>query len=132
MAAIRFFQSVRTASVVTDATGTVVFGRDATVLTEQSFTRTGGSGIVLPASIAAKNGPITLGTVSGKTDNLAAGAIDSPVRSALYFVNNTPWRSDAAGQPSRFHRRDGGSGSQRRSHAGRAGRLRRTALNGKL
>ncbi|TWA72857.1 hypothetical protein FBZ82_102458 [Azospirillum brasilense] len=148
------------ALVTTDAAGTVTFGRDATVVTEGGFTQSGGSGIVLPASIAAKTGPITLGavaslpdgqasiaaggpitmaglqgkatmltmasdggalligqeigtalqkidvlsltvpkagsarmfgTVAGKTDALAASAIDSPLRAAPYFINNTPW-----------------------------------------
>ncbi|MFC5358854.1 beta strand repeat-containing protein, partial [Azospirillum himalayense] len=148
------------ALVTTDAAGTVTFGRDATVVTEGGFTQSGGSGIVLPASITAKTGPITLGalaflpdgqasisaggpitmaglqgkstmltmasdggalligqetgsalqkidvlsltvpkagsarmfgTVAGKTDALAASAIDSPLRAAPYFINNTPW-----------------------------------------
>ncbi|KAA0687842.1 filamentous hemagglutinin N-terminal domain-containing protein [Azospirillum brasilense] len=148
------------AVVTTDGSGTVTFGRDATVVTEGGFTQSGGSGIVLPASITAKNGPITLGavaslpdgqasitaggpitmaglqgkatmltmasdggalligqeigtalqkidvlsltvpkagsarmfgTVAGKTDALAASAIDSPLRAAPYFINNTPW-----------------------------------------
>ncbi|MDQ2103305.1 beta strand repeat-containing protein, partial [Azospirillum isscasi] len=148
------------AVVATVGSGTVTFGRDATVVTEEGFTQSGGSGIVLPASITAKNGPITLGavaslpdgqasiaaggpitmaglqgkataltmasdggalfigqesgtalqkidvlsltvpkagsarmfgTVAGKTDALAASAIDSPLRAAPYFINNTPW-----------------------------------------
>ncbi|CAO3380993.1 filamentous hemagglutinin N-terminal domain-containing protein [Azospirillum argentinense] len=148
------------ALVTTDGAGTVTFGRDATVVTEGGFTQSGGSGIVLPASITAKTGPITLGavaslpdgqasitaggpitmaglqgkatmltmasdggalligqetgtalqkidvlsltvpkagsarmfgTVAGKTDALAASAIDSPLRAAPYFINNTPW-----------------------------------------
>ena len=148
------------ALATTDGVGRVVFGRDATVVTEEGFTQSGGSGIVLPASITAKNGPITLGavaslpdgqasitaggpitmaglqgkatmltmasdggalivgqesgtalqkidvlsltvpkagsarmfgTVAGKTDALAASAIDSPLRAAPYFINNTPW-----------------------------------------
>ena len=148
------------ALVTTDAAGAVTFGRDATVVTEGGFTQSGGSGIVLPASITAKTGPITLGavaslpdgrasiaaggpismaglqgkatmltmasdggalligqetgtalqkidvlsltvpkagsalmfgTVAGKTDALAASAIDSPLRAAPYFINNTPW-----------------------------------------
>ncbi|TWA85685.1 hypothetical protein FBZ83_103277 [Azospirillum brasilense] len=148
------------ALVTTDAAGTVTFGRDATVVTEGGFTQSGGSGIVLPASITAKTGPITLGAVAslpdgqasiaaggpitmaglqgkatmltmasdggalligqeigtalqkidvlsltvpkagsarmfgnvaGKTDALAASAIDSPLRAAPYFINNTPW-----------------------------------------
>ncbi|MDW7631008.1 beta strand repeat-containing protein, partial [Azospirillum brasilense] len=148
------------AVVTTDGAGTVTFGRDATVVTEGGFTQSGGSGIVLPASITAKTGPITLGavaslpdgqasiaaggpitmaglqgkatmltmasdggaliigqetgtalqkidvlsltvpkagsarmfgTVAGKTDALAASAIDSPLRAAPYFINNTPW-----------------------------------------
>ncbi|MBB3264626.1 filamentous hemagglutinin family protein [Azospirillum sp. OGB3] len=148
------------AIVTTDGNGTVTFGRDATVVTEGAFTQSGGSGIVLPASITAKTGPITLGavaslpdgeasiaaggpitmaglqgkatmltmasdggalligqetgtalqkidvlsltvpkagsarmfgTIAGKTDALAASAIDSPLRAAPYFINNTPW-----------------------------------------
>ncbi|OYD80481.1 hypothetical protein CHT98_31140 (plasmid) [Azospirillum brasilense] len=148
------------ALVTTNGAGTVTFGRDATVVTEGGFTQSGGSGIVLPASITAKTGPITLGavaslpdgqasiaaggpitmaglqgkatmltmasdggalligqetgtalqkidvlsltvpkassarmfgTVAGKTDALAASAIDSPLRAAPYFINNTPW-----------------------------------------
>ncbi|WP_454016197.1 filamentous hemagglutinin N-terminal domain-containing protein [Azospirillum sp. Marseille-Q6669] len=148
------------ALVTTDGSGMVTFGRDATVVTEGGFTQSGGSGIVLPASITAKTGPITLGavaflpdgqasiaaggpitmaglqgkataltmasdggalligqeagtalqkidvlsltvpkagsarmfgTVAGKTDALAASAIDSPLRAAPYFINNTPW-----------------------------------------
>ncbi|QCN98175.1 filamentous hemagglutinin N-terminal domain-containing protein (plasmid) [Azospirillum argentinense] len=148
------------ALVTTDGAGMVTFGRDATVVTEGGFTQSGGSGIVLPTSITAKTGPITLGavaslpdgqasiaaggpitmaglqgkatmltmasdggalligqetgtalqkidvlsltvpkagsarmfgTVAGRTDALAASAIDSPLRAAPYFINNTPW-----------------------------------------
>ena len=31
------------------------------------------------------------GAVAGKTDALAASVIDSPLRAAPYFINNTPW-----------------------------------------
>ncbi len=148
------------ALVTTDGAGMVTFGRDATVVTEGGFTQSGGSGIVLPTSITAKTGPITLGavaslpdgqasiaaggpitmaglqgkatmltmasdggalligqetgtalqkidvlsltvpkagsarmfgTVAGRTDALAASAINSPLRAAPYFINNTPW-----------------------------------------
>ena len=43
--------------------------------------------LTVPTAGSAK----MFGSIAGKADALAASLIDSPLRSAPYFINNTPW-----------------------------------------
>ncbi|MCW2241359.1 filamentous hemagglutinin N-terminal domain-containing protein [Azospirillum canadense] len=45
------------------------------------------AGLTVPTAGSAK----MFGSIAGKADALAASLIDSPLRSAPYFINNTPW-----------------------------------------
>ncbi|CCD01572.1 protein of unknown function (plasmid) [Azospirillum baldaniorum] len=96
---------------------------------------------VLSLTVPKAGSARMFGTVAGKTDALAASAIDSPLRAAPYFINNTPWGPTEQVSRGRRHRGGGCPGSQhprrhqpvhrhgdpRRAHAERPGRLRRAA-----